>query len=509
MFIFKNHLKRERRNFINFLYDTANNFSNNHKETFLILLGSTEIRMYQLADLAEKGKISESFKNNGVHVCSNKKLDNCISFTHYKNCKFILFASFLQDNGMMLFHYYSLCKINGISDVIPYPYYWNSDKNISVQPKIFETAETHYSFDELLSEFNNQMNKYATCEHFRAVESISTIFINQLKCGYELCFPFLLNMPSYYIENANFYQEPALPCRWKSYIDKYFHRIPGTSNFSTPIVYQFEPSRYLFGGLFIKLGIIENIQYNSKKEKIINLQPFAVIKSCTIKDLLTLFVLLYDNTNYKEYIISMLPAEIQKNCNFDLEAIGYQEELIHYVSLNSGLCNTIYEAIIRWATMFVWKDFCDETPSLTNAMLYNIRVDKSDNDKILEESLLQVFNDVSYKFIIDIYDPDSLEQFEKIEPQDTNNIKNFYSGVLKTSSDISTDVLIRTLMLETGKKSFTAEDLLYLFERNYYDKDYSQPFSKWYISWSQADFLKVEIAPDVKSQTIFANYIFI
>jgi len=113
-------IKLERRNIIKFFYSTAKRFKNHKKKTFFMLLGDNEIRMFHIANLWEKDKISQAFKNANLHICTSHQLD--MSFDdYYKDSSFIIFTSFLKSNETM-FYYYVLCKLYGINDIYPYAY---------------------------------------------------------------------------------------------------------------------------------------------------------------------------------------------------------------------------------------------------------------------------------------------------------------------------------------------------------------------------------------------------
>lgn len=483
--MFNYKIKRERKNIIKFFYATAEHFKNHKKKTFFMLLGDNEIRMFHIANL------------------------------------------------------YVLCKLYGINDIYPYAYEWDVDysvlhvntvdtqndqqnKCLAAYNKALNEINlknnlSNFDFMSLLKDFENRLYYKA----LKAAPSMSLDLIDQIQLCYNEGIPFFSNTLAYHEENVNEYYEPnvSYDFGWNYYDDKYIYRIPSMSENNCPRVYLLKKyidyqTDSLFGNLFVNLGIIENFQCNNKGNKIITVQPFVIPKSCKTTDLLFVFFCLYEGTEYKEYLLSIINTKLNqeiKVSNWDNLSIDDKTNIVNCVNQNKRLCRSIYNAIIIWVNMFVWEEFCQDEDvnqniKNSNFRTFGVELDKNDNDKILEKTLSKIsilMKDHSYRQKINFY---SFYEFEAepIEPQ--YNIK--FNGQCKLISEVKADVFIYSLINDTGIKSFTAEDLLDFFKVRSAKKEMNTLiFSQWYIRWVQTYFVKIECIPNIEKETVFINYV--
>lgn len=524
-------IKLERRNIIKFFYATAKRFKNHKKKTFFMFLGDNEIRMFHIANLWEKDKISQAFKNANLHICTSHQLD--MSFDdYYKDSSFIIFTSFLKSNETM-FYYYVLCKLYGINDIYPYAYEWDVDYSVlhvnTVDPQNDQQNKCLAAYNKALNEINlkNNLSNFdfmSLLKDFenrlyfkvlKAAPSMSLDLIDQIQLCYNEGIPFFSNTLAYHEENVNLYYEPNISndFKWIYYNDEYIYRIPFMSENNCPRVYFLKYASSFFGNFFVNLGIIENFQYNNGK-RIITIQPFVISKSCTTNDLLYLFFYLYKDTEYKNYLLSIINSNLNqyiKISSWDELSIDCKNQVINCVNKNKGLCRSIYNAIIIWANMFVWEEFCQDENVNQNIKsfkpnFWGTEFVKNNNDKILEQTLSKIsilMKDNYYRQNVNC-NYSYISEVEPIEPQ--YNIS--FNGQCRSISEISADVLIYDLIGDTGIKSFTAEDLLDYFKVHSDIKEKNTSiFSQWYIRWVQPYFVKIECIPDIEKETVFINYV--
>lgn len=329
----------------------------------------------------------EKINNGEKKIYPDRYLMKMEKLDELKNKKVFVYDDTMT-RGANIFFYYSFltserCQISTIPVVYAisteYPSKQARDMLVNEYQRVARNSKEQNwmeTAESVIDKFNNTLKWYRrlTSENLAEVCVYETELFNNNLCPLVIDLPILSCM-----KRGNYYTKPAYMNNGKGegilLTKEQFHMITD-QNLQWRFVSNHFPNNYIdYASSFfemkdIDVGYLKNIilnmivkcKYKLVDDKIkVVFVPFAVYRSMNFSDTVTVFFVLWGETEFGETILNFIKEKIKEKYEQEIDVpkidIGANKRVIEVMKENHNLCRNMFRSIIFYLSAYIGSEF--------------------------------------------------------------------------------------------------------------------------------------------------------